>query len=88
LFVQLCSNISWNFSDPQYYPDLDPSEEPFVAAPVLTEATLSTRLAYRKETGEAFNLVCEALGEPDPDVFWFKDNVSLRFLRRLFRIFI
>ncbi len=48
-----------------------------MAAPVLTEVTLSPKSAHRKESGETFKLVCEALGEPDPDVMWFKDNVSL-----------
>lgn len=69
-------NFFYSFVDPELYPELSPIEDPQMAVPVLTEVTMSPRSAYRKESGETFKLVCEALGEPDPEVKWFKDNVS------------
>ena len=65
------------FSDPSNFPNLGDDEDPQHAAPVLTEETKSLRSAYRKTSGESFNLVCEALAEPDPEVAWFKDQIPI-----------
>ena len=49
-----------------------------MAPPVFTESTLAARPAITKKTGEILRLTCEALGKPEPDVWWLQDGRRLR----------
>ena len=65
------------FADPNDYPGLKEGELPDVASPVLTQETKSHRSAYRKTAGDNFRLTCEALGKPDPEIVWYKNEVEM-----------
>ena len=54
--------------DPALNYDLD------TAPPVFTHATRMSKLYHTKSVGETFAVSCEALGSPQPEIFWFKDG--------------
>ena len=38
---------------------------------------MDLRSAYRKNSGDNFELSCEALGKPDPQIIWYKNEVEI-----------
>ena len=64
-------------TDPRNFPELGEGELPDVAPPVLTQETNSLRSAYRKKAGDNFKLSCEALGKPDPEIIWYKNEIEM-----------
>ena len=72
------SNICSNkvvFPDPAKFPDLKDGELPDVAPPMFTQETLDYKDYYAKQSGESFRVMCEALGNPRPEIFWYKDGL-------------
>jgi len=61
--------------DPAKFPDLKDGELPDVAPPVFTQETLDYKDYYGKQSGESFRVMCEALGNPRPEIFWYKDGL-------------
>jgi len=61
--------------DPAKFPDLKDGELPDVAPPVFTQETLDYKDYYPKQSGESFRVMCEALGNPRPEIFWYKDGL-------------
>ena len=53
---------------------LDGSGQPEVAPPVFTVDTTISQRNHKKSVGETFKVSCEALGSPQPEIFWFKDG--------------
>ena len=49
-------------------------EKADIAPPVFTQETKSSQRKYSKSFGDTFKVTCEALGSPEPDIFWFKDG--------------
>lgn len=49
----------------------DPSD---IAPPVFTHDTQQVPLHHVRAVGETFRVSCEALGSPQPEIFWFKDG--------------
>ena len=49
-------------------------EKSDVAPPVFTRETKSSQRRFSKTIGDTFKVTCEALGSPQPDIFWFKDG--------------
>ena len=47
---------------------------PDVAPPVFTYETRASRKRHVKSVGDTFKVSCEALGSPQPEIFWFKDG--------------
>ena len=45
-----------------------------VAPPVMTYETRASTLYHIKSIGDTFKVSCEALGSPQPEIFWFKDG--------------
>ena len=62
-------------SDPAKFPDLKDGELPDVTAPVLSQETRDTKEYFNKQSGDSFKIACEASGNPQPEIFWFKDGV-------------
>ena len=64
--------------DPRQFPKslMDPngSGRPDVAPPVFTVDTTIALRKHKKSVGETFKVSCEALGSPQPEIFWFKDG--------------
>ena len=48
-----------------------------VAPPVFTQETKISEKYFVKKTGETFKISCEALGSPQPEIFWFKNNLHI-----------
>ncbi|XP_059083390.1 uncharacterized protein LOC131880721 isoform X1 [Tigriopus californicus] len=49
-----------------------------VAPPVFTAETSQREIHYRLDVGDIFRISCEALGNPDPEIKWFKDGHEIR----------
>jgi hypothetical protein len=45
-----------------------------VAPPVFTYSTKSSQRKHTANVGDTFKVSCEALGSPQPEIFWFKDG--------------
>ncbi len=45
-----------------------------VAPPIFTRETSTTPKSHTLNVGETFKVSCEALGSPQPEIFWFKDG--------------
>ncbi|XP_059082808.1 fibroblast growth factor receptor-like 1 isoform X2 [Tigriopus californicus] len=45
-----------------------------VAAPVFTQETKMAKQHQALSVGDSFKVGCEALGSPEPNIFWFKDG--------------
>lgn len=45
-----------------------------VAAPVFTQETKMAKRHQVLSVGDSFEVGCEALGSPEPEIFWFKDG--------------
>ena len=45
-----------------------------VAPPVFTYETRNAKRKIKKSVGDNFKASCEALGSPQPEIFWFKDG--------------
>ena len=59
--------------DPRSLPsDIDESLE--VAPPAFTHDTKVASKVFIKNIGDTFKVSCEALGSPEPEIFWFKDG--------------
>lgn len=61
--------------DPSKFPDLKDGELPDISAPSFTKATEEAKSYYRKAEGDSFRVTCEAKGNPQPDIFWYKDGL-------------
>jgi len=61
--------------DPAKFPDLKDGELPDVTAPVFTRETLDNKDYFSKQSGDSLKIACEAKGNPEPEIFWFKDGV-------------
>jgi len=61
--------------DPAKFPDLKDGELPDVTAPVFTKDTLDFKQYTSKQFGDSYKVSCEAKGNPEPEIFWFKDGV-------------
>lgn len=61
--------------DPTKFPDLKDGELPDVSSPTFTRETEDTKSYFRKAEGESFRVTCEAEGNPQPDIFWYKDGL-------------
>ena len=46
-----------------------------MTAPVLSPETRDTKEYFNKQSGDSFKIACEASGNPQPEIFWFKDGV-------------
>jgi hypothetical protein len=57
--------------DPRVLPSMDDTD---VAPPVFTYETKASKKSHVKAIGETFKVSCEALGSPQPEIFWFKDG--------------
>jgi hypothetical protein len=75
----LIQGLRWhqNLNSGNNFPGLAEGELPDFAPPVLTQETKFLRSAYRKNSGDNFRLSCEALGKPDPDIIWYKNEVEM-----------
>ena len=63
------------FADPRKLPKgLNDAETIEVAPPVMTYETRASTLYHIKSIGDTFKVSCEALGSPQPEIFWFKDG--------------
>ena len=71
----ICSYKAVFISDPSKFPDLKDGELPDVTAPVFTRDTLDSKKYFTKQSGDSFKIACGATGNPEPDIFWFKDGV-------------
>ena len=69
-----CNNVVF-ISDPAKFPDLKDGELPDVTAPVFTRDTREGKQFFAKQSGDSFKVTCEARGNPEPEIFWFKDGV-------------
>ena len=49
-------------------------QELSVAPPIFTYDTKMSVRTFRKNIGDTFKVSCEALGSPEPEIFWFKDG--------------
>ena len=47
---------------------------PEVAPPVFTYETRTSLHHHQLQTGDTFKVSCQALGSPQPEIFWFKDG--------------
>ena len=45
-----------------------------VAPPMFTFDTKESQKIFDKKIGDTFKVSCEALGSPEPEIFWFKDG--------------
>ena len=45
-----------------------------VAPPMFTFDTKESQKKFVKSAGDTFKVSCEALGSPEPEIFWFKDG--------------
>ena len=45
-----------------------------VAPPVFTHGTKISKRKQVANVGDTFKVSCEALGSPQPEIFWFKDG--------------
>lgn len=45
-----------------------------VAPPTFTFETKMSQKVFIKNIGDTFKVSCEALGSPEPEIFWFKDG--------------
>ena len=45
-----------------------------VAPPVFTHSTKISKRKQVANVGDTFKVSCEALGSPQPEIFWFKDG--------------
>ena len=63
------------FSDPSQFPDLKDGELPDISAPTFTPATLDAKGFFMKQSGDSFKVNCEATGNPQPEIFWYKDGL-------------
>jgi len=61
--------------DPAKFPELGDGELPDVAPPVLTPDTKEAREIYQKKSGDSFKVTCEAVGNPQPEILWYKDGL-------------
>ena len=43
----------------------------------LTEETKNSEKYFIKKTGETFKISCEAVGSPQPQIYWFKNNILI-----------
>lgn len=50
------------------------SDQIEVAPPVMTYETRIAPIKHTKLVGDTFKVSCEALGSPQPEIFWFKDG--------------
>ena len=41
---------------------------------MFTYETKASKRQYTKSIGETFKVSCEALGSPQPEIYWFKDG--------------
>lgn len=61
--------------DPSKFPNLRDGELPDVAPPTFTHDTAAAKEKYSKTQGDAFKVTCEAVGNPRPEIFWYKDGL-------------
>jgi len=60
-------------TDPVDFPNLSEGELPDVAPPVLTEDTQAKLGSIiTRKTGENLRITCQALGKPEPEVYWYR----------------
>ena len=62
--------------DPRSMPDMD-GVKADVAPPVFTHQTQISEKYYRQKLKEIFKVSCEAIGSPQPEIFWFKDGTHI-----------
>ena len=69
------NKVVFFISDPAKFPDLKDGELPDVTGPSFTQETLDNKEYFNKQSGDSFKIACEAGGNPEPEIFWFKDGV-------------
>ena len=67
------NKVVFFISDPAKFPDLKDGELPDVTGPSFTQETLDNKEYFNKQSGDSFKIACEAGGNPEPEIFWFKD---------------
>ena len=53
------------------------SSNKFLRLPNFTSDTKSSPERYIARIGDKFSVFCEAIGNPNPRITWFKDNIPI-----------
>ena len=63
---------------PEDFPDIVDSDIPDLAEPVFTKETIRTIKERSVAVGESVTLLCSAIGLPEPQLSWYKNNELYR----------
>ena len=63
---------------PEDFPDIVDSDIPNLAEPVFTKETIRTIKERSVVVGESVSLLCSAIGLPEPQLSWYKNNELYR----------
>ena len=63
---------------PEDFPDIVDSDIPNLAEPVFTKETIRTIKDRSVVVGQSVNLLCSAIGLPEPQLSWYKNNELYR----------
>ena len=63
---------------PEDFPDIVDSDIPNLAEPVFTKETIRTIKERSVVVGESVTLLCSAIGLPEPQLSWYKNNELYR----------
>ena len=63
--------------DPADFPDLGEDEVPDITPPSFTLETETLAESYHKRPEDTLRITCSALGKPEPEIIWLKNDFKM-----------